>query len=430
MRRTTGPTSNARDPLTEDDESPIRVLIMQSQDYFGPDSRIQAELAAELDRRVVEVHVACNAGTRSRPSAALAAMRQVPDIALRPTRFGPTKTMQSRLTVLRDLVIQGPAAVMSLAGLVIYCRRHRIEIVHGTEKPRDSFYGFLLSRVVGARCIIHVHVKAERWIRGVTRWAMGRTDALLAISEFVAQSLRDMGYRPERIHTALNGLDMRDWAPEDHDGARVRREFGIAEDTPVLAIVARLFVWKGHLELLEALAVVAKQRPDVRLLVVGIDDPRAAPGRQSLSAEMHTLIERHGLQDNVVFTGFRSDIGDLMAACDIYSMPSFEEPFGMVYVEAMSLERPVVGLDNGGTREIVVHGVTGLLSDVGDIDGLAANIMRLIEDPELRRKMGAAGRRRALEHFSPAAMARPVEALYRQLARRRVEVAEVAGERS
>ena len=119
-----------------------------------------------------------------------------------------------------------------------------------------------------------------------------------------------------------------------------------------------------------------------------------------------------------------------MAACDIYAMPSFEEPFGMVYVEAMALERPVVALDNGGRKEIVVDGVTGLLSDVGDIDGLAANILRLIEDPDLRRQMGAAGRRRALEHFTPAAMARPIEALYRQLAGRRAVTGDAATERS
>ena len=197
--------------------------------------------------------------------------------------------------------------------------------------------------------------------------------------------------------------------------AGCRAELGLADDVPLLAIVARLFVWKGHLELLAALAQVRQVHPGVRLLVVGIDDPRGAPGRQSLTDEMRDVIATHGMEDNVIFTGFRSDVGDIMAACDIYAMPTFEEPFGMVFLEAMALERPVVALDNGGTKEVVIHGETGLLSPVGDTAALAANIVRLIEDPELRATMGRAGRRRAVEEFNAGSMARPVERLYRSL---------------
>ena len=407
---------------------PVRLLIMQSQDYFGPDSRIQAELAAELDPAVVEVHVAVNAGSKRKASATLAAFESIPGIHLRPTRFGPTRTSNTRLGVLRDALVEGPAAVVSLLGLVRYCRRHRIEIVHGTEKPRDAWYGYLLSRLIGAQCIVHVHVKAENWIRWVTRRAMKGAEVLLAISEFVAGSLRDLGYRPEQIHTVLNGLDMSDWDPARHDGQRVRDELGFADDVPVLAIVARLFVWKGHLELLAALARVREVHPDVRLLVVGVDDPRAAPGRQSLAGEMRDVITTHAMEDNVVFTGFRSDVGDIMAACDIYTMPSFEEPFGMVYLEAMALERPVVALDNGGAKEIIVHGETGLLSPVGDTVALADNIVRLIGDPELRARMGRAGRRRAVEDFNAASMARPIERLYRTMTGRSEPASATAGD--
>jgi glycosyltransferase involved in cell wall biosynthesis len=108
-------------------------------------------------------------------------------------------------------------------------------------------------------------------------------------------------------------------------------------------------------------------------------------------------------------------VPDIMAACDIFAMPSFEEPFGMVFFEAMALEKPVVALDNGGTREVVANGETGLLSPPGAVEELAANIVRLIRDPDLRRAMGVAGRRRALEQFDPASMTRPTERLYRRL---------------
>ena len=214
------PGAGAESPGGERRTDPVRLLIMQSQDYFGADSRIQAELAGALDKELVEVHVACNAGRRDQPSASLAKFRAIDGIALRPTRFGPTRTGATRVGLLRDAVVQGPVAAASLFGLLRYCRRHRIEIVHGTEKPRDAWYGYLLSRLIGARCIVHVHIKAELWIRRSVRRAMGRSE-LLAISDFVAGSLRDLGYASEHIHTVLNGLDMSDWDPDKHDGGRV-----------------------------------------------------------------------------------------------------------------------------------------------------------------------------------------------------------------
>jgi glycosyltransferase involved in cell wall biosynthesis len=394
--------------------APVGVLFMQSQAFFGADSRIQAELMRSLDREEFDVHVACNAGRPGAPSASLAAVEDIAGITVRRTNFGPTRTGVGRRELLLDTMINGPRAVASLVGLARYARRHRIALVHGTEKPRDAFYGYLVARVAGARCIVHMHVKAENWISRLTRWVMRRSD-IIAISEFVAGSVRELGYDSARIHTIHNGLDTTPWDPAHVDGSGVRREFGFDATTPVLAIVARMFYWKGHLALLEALTIVARSRPDVRLLVVGEDDPRGAPGRASMSEEMRRFVDEHDLRDNVIFAGYRDDVPEIMAACDVFTLPSHEEPFGMVFLEAMSLERPVAALDNGGTPEVVVDGETGLLSAPGDADGLAANILRLIGDPDLRAQLGRAGRRRAVEVFTPAAMARATERLYRQL---------------
>jgi glycosyltransferase involved in cell wall biosynthesis len=110
--------------------------------------------------------------------------------------------------------------------------------------------------------------------------------------------------------------------------------------------------------------------------------------------------------DRVVFTGGRSDIPSIMAACDVFTLPSFEEPFGLVFAEAMAMRRPVVALDDGGTPEVVEHGRSGLLSPYGDIDALSANIARLIGDRELRARFGAYGRARVLDTFNAQRMAR------------------------
>jgi glycogen(starch) synthase len=111
-------------------------------------------------------------------------------------------------------------------------------------------------------------------------------------------------------------------------------------------------------------------------------------------------------------------VAAIMAACDIYAMPTFEEPFGMVFLEAMALAKPVVSLDSGGVPEVVEHGVTGLLSPPKDVATLADNISRLIDDQALRRTLGVNGRARLLQNFGPDRLAADMEDVYcRVLAR-------------
>lgn len=96
-------------------------------------------------------------------------------------------------------------------------------------------------------------------------------------------------------------------------------------------------------------------------------------------------------------------------------MPSYEEPFGMIFLEAMAMKRPIVALANGGTPEVVDHGKGGLLSEPGDIEALAGNILTLIRDKPLRESMGAYNRKRVEEYFTPQRMANDVERVYQEI---------------
>jgi glycosyltransferase involved in cell wall biosynthesis len=135
----------------------------------------------------------------------------------------------------------------------------------------------------------------------------------------------------------------------------------------------------------------------------------------SFTAELKDLARELGIADAVVFTGERSDIPEIMAACDVFTMPSFEEPFGLVFLEAMAMRKPVVSLDNGGTPEVVEHGRSGLLSSNGNIEALAANIVMLARDRELRARMGAYGRAQVLARFTAQRMARDAGEAYRAI---------------
>ncbi len=115
------------------------------------------------------------------------------------------------------------------------------------------------------------------------------------------------------------------------------------------------------------------------------------------------------------FLGFRSDVMELLAACDVFALPSFEEPCAVAYLEAMAMAKPVVALRSGGTPELVVHGQTGLLSEPKDVAGLARNLAILCENPELRANLGGAGRRRVEDVFTPSRLAADIELIYRHL---------------
>jgi len=172
--------------------------------------------------------------------------------------------------------------------------------------------------------------------------------------------------------------------------------------------VARLFSWKGHAELVRAFALVHAQVPEARLVIVGADYPEGSGTTETLTSLARDL----GVRDHVLFTGQRSDIPQLLAACDVFALPSFEEPFGLVFAEAMAMRKPVVALSNGGTPEVVEHGKCGLLSAPGDIRALADNLVMLVTDPALRREFGERGRARVLDRFTPARLASDVAAVY------------------
>lgn len=399
--------------LQQVERNSISVLFLQSQAYFGADSQLHALLMRYFDRTRMAVFAACNPGSASAPSASLAALSEIPDLDLLPINFGPTmNNLSARVKLLS--AARGGAVVPLLAHLAWYIKRNKIMVIHGTEKPRDAFYGVLLAKATGAKSIIHMHVKCEDWLSPLVRWALGQCDGIIGISQFVTDSVVMKGYRPNKVHTVLNCIDASQWDPAT-DGSAIRKEFHIPDDMPVLCVISRLFHWKGHSELLKALSIVKGRVPGFRLLIVGEDDARGGGGRGNYTAELKNLTRELGLTDRVIFTGFRRDIATILAASDMYTMPSFEEPFGMVYLEAMAMKKPVIALDNGGTREVVEQNVTGLLSTPYDIEALAQNIVTLLENREVREQMGAQGRLHVERHFSPQQMANNVEQVYHNI---------------
>ena len=392
-----------------------RVLFLQSQTFYGADSAIHAQLMQHLNSEAVQVHVACNQRSDSNTAmTVIDRIAKIPGIVVRPTEFGPTLFSRPFWERLWMGLTQGPRVPISLLALALYIKRENIQMIHGTEKPRDAFYGVLLGKLTGAKSVIHMHVRHADWLQPTVRWALRHADAVVGVSEFVSQTVIEAGIPAERVHTVVNALDNHEgiWEPRD-DASEVRAEFGIAPDAVVIGTCSRLFRWKGQRELIEAVALLIPEIPNLQVLIVGEDDTRANPGGKSFLAELEVLVAEKGLEKNVIFTGFRRDIPRLMNAFDIYAMPSFEEPLGMVYLEAMALGKPVVAYNNGGVPEIVEDNITGLLSEPYNIGTLAHSLRTLALNPALRQKMGAAGRERVLRESTPKQMCTRMEQVYR-----------------
>lgn len=397
--------------------SKINVLFMQSQTYFGSDSMIHSLVMRNLDRQVFDVHVACNKGSAGFKPASLNALKGVPQLKVRPTHFGTTVNFRSRAQIVKDTLVGAAPAITSLIGLANYVRKNNIHIIHGTEKPRDAFYGVLLGKLSGARSIVHLHVGVNHeWMSPLTQWAMRNADGLLGVSAFVAETARKSGYDPNKVYWVVNSLDATLWDPET-DGSAIRREFQIAPETTLISIASRLTPYKGQTQLLQALDRLKHEFTNWKLMIVGEDDPRATPGHGSYTAELKGLVRELGIEDKVIFTGFRTDIKQILAASDFYAMPSYEEPCAVAFIEAMAMRKPVIALDSGGTAHMVEHERSGLLSRPYDVPQLAENLRRLLADPALVKEMGVRARERVEQYLNPQRMTNEVAEVYHKVLR-------------
>ncbi|MET0145314.1 MAG: glycosyltransferase family 4 protein [Ilumatobacteraceae bacterium] len=396
-------------PPQQASRTPVLLVNTPTLAPMGADTWIHVEIIRALDRSRFDVHVACSAGPPGTPTPMYAAIADLPNTEILCVNFGRERSGDIGVRRFSEVMKDLPA-IVSFFKVAVHIRRERIPIIHTVSRPRDALACVLLGRITRTKCLIHMHVAFGEWMSRSLRWSVRHADGLVAISQFVRDSLVSGGVPSERIFLAHNGIVFKDWTPAA-DRSEVRRELQIPMSGPLVVSVSRLFRNKGTAELVRAIAVVRNEIPDVKLVVIGRD----TSGGTYLS-ELHKIVEDEGLQDNVTFVGQRSDVPRFMAAADVFAMPSFEEPFGIVFAEAMAMQLPVVALNNGGTPEVVTNGSAGLLSEPGDDKTLAENLLTLLRDPDLRQQVGTYGRERVKNHFTVEHMARALEAIYETMA--------------
>lgn len=208
------------------------------------------------------------------------------------------------------------------------------------------------------------------------------------------------------------GSVLYDWVPEQVRKSgrdEIRRSLSIPEDAFVIGMVARISQPKDHALLLKASAELLARAPNVWVLFVG--EART----EEQERELRSQVQSCGLAGRTTITGFREDVPDLLAAMDVHVLCSRRESFGLVIIEAMTAGVPVVATRVGGIPEIVEHGVTGLLHESGDAEGLREALAALAEDSSLRARLVRNASAIMLRRFSKQTALARVEALYKSL---------------
>lgn len=249
------------------------------------------------------------------------------------------------------------------------------------------------------------HGWKARLFSGVHRFVNARTRRFIAISNAVKASIAARDDAPlARIHVVYNGigdpLQTSLEAPE-----KVRARYGVSATAPLVVCAARLQVEKDHESLLSAWVGVQRDLPAARLLLAGEGE---------LQAELQARIEAAGIAPSVQLMGFVEDAFSLINAADVFVLSSPAEAFGLVFLEAMGLSKPIVACDRGAAPEIVTAGECGLLVPPCSPVALEAALLRLLRDSEFAQQLGRAGKERFRLHFTRQQMAESTLEVYRK----------------
>jgi L-malate glycosyltransferase len=292
-------------------------------------------------------------------------------------------------------------------------RTRRIQVVHAHQYTPFFYAALAKARNLGGfRLILTEHGRhypdvASPMRRGLNRLALNPlADAVNACCRFSAKALcRTDGFPGRRIDVIENGIDATAYDAAS-DRRTLRTQLGLSAERRYIACVARFHPVKDHSTLLRAFAQVASVRPDIDLLLAG-----DGPGRESLQQLVATL----GIADRVRFLGVRSDVPDLLLACEAFALTSVSEAASLTLMEAMAAGLPVVVSNVGGNPELVRDGIDGLLFPRGDSSACAAALLRVLEDTDLSRRLGESARKRAVHEFSLNRTVERYHGLYRRL---------------
>ena len=285
----------------------------------------------------------------------------------------------------------------------------RPDILH-TYLIHGNVLGRIVGRLVGVPTIIGSELtigQAGRLGRFATKLTNPLTDAVEVNSETGGKSVSaDLGVPKSKIEVVLPGLDL-DAFSVTVQQSTVRTELDVEDSEHLVLFVGRLRPVKGVEYGIRAFAKALEQNPNMKLALVGEGDQRNQ--LESLSTEL-------GIENNVRFLGARKDLPNVFSACDSVIMPSLNEGFPRVAIEAMASSKPVIATRVGGVPEAIIDGQSGILVPSKDVEAMAKAIVNIATNSELSNRLGLAARQRTEQRFTASNYVARLDEMYTRLA--------------
>jgi glycosyltransferase involved in cell wall biosynthesis len=371
---------------------PHRILFVMLQMGMGGSERLVLDLVKRLDRRQFEPSVAWFGGE---------ALPEFTDLRV-PLHHVP-KAKRFDWQAMRAL---GRIA-----------KAHRIDLVNA-HHFMSFVYASYAAVVARARLVYTEHSEADVLSAGVKWTPIGHgllqaADAAVGVSGAVSRAIVSrFRTSPAKVHTIENGVDLDRFGDRGGRPSVSRDTFGFSNDDLVIGHVANFRHNKNHLFLVRAFRELAKRHAHVRLVLVGQGfegDP------ENSEPEVRRFVLEHGLGASVRMLGYRADVHDVLRLLDVFCLVSRKEGLPLSLIEAMAAGLPVVGTDIEGIRQALTPEVNGLAVAPDDVGGLTDALERLVRDARLRRRLGAASRRAAVQRFSLDRCVGQTEQLFRSV---------------
>ena len=311
-----------------------------------------------------------------------------------PPETGVDSAARSAGIQVRNLFCAGDLDLPFAYRLTQFIQATGPDLVHCHSRRGADILGGLAASFADVPAIVSRRVdNTEMRLMAALRYRPFRK--IIAISEAIAAVLRDHDVDPDRIEVIRSAVDTaRFGKPVDRDA--FRKEFGLPKDATIIGAAGQLIPRKGHRYLLQAIADLRHKHPEIRLIIFG---------EGHLNNQLRAQAASLGLGEVVQFAGFREDLDDFMGAFDIFAHPALAEGLGVATLKAAAAGVPVIGFNAGGLPEAVVDGETGILVSPENVEELRAAIVNLIDDEDLRHRMGESGRQRMQSEFSIDTMA-------------------------
>ena len=311
--------------------------------------------------------------------------------------------------------------IYALLKLYFLIRKGRYDIVH-CHTSKGGFIGRLAARLAKVRVIIYsphgdifegyfgkIKTRFFIWLE---RFSARFTDKIITLTKSGIEPYIKAGIgQKSQFDYIYNGVDVERLRKRKVDRIQKRQEIGVENDCFLVVTAGRLVPVKGHTYLITALAQVITAIPNIRLVFLGDGELRG-----ELLGQVKTL----GLEKQVLFPGMRSDVPEIISCSDLFVLPSVNEGFGVVLLEAMAMRCPIVATNVGGVPEVVLDGETGILVPPGDPVPLARGIIQLLKDPSIALKMAECGYQRLKACFDIRETVSKTEHLYKELLERKL----------